>query len=105
MRLSEYQILASRTINRNHHPDDMANHGLGLAGESGEVIEHIKKHCYHGKPLNADDLLEELGDVLWYVAAIATTAGLSLDQIGDHNINKLKKRYPKGFQLGEVGRE
>ena len=105
MRLSEYQTLASRTINRNHHPDDMANHGLGLAGESGEVIEHIKKHCYHGKPLNTDDLLEELGDVLWYVAAIATTAGLSLDQIGDHNIQKLKKRYPKGFQLGEVGRE
>ena len=49
MRLSEYQILASRTINRNHHPDDMANHGLGLAGEAGEVIEHIKKHCYHGE--------------------------------------------------------
>ena len=99
MNLSEYQTLASRTINRNQYPDDMAN------GEAGEVIEHIKKHCYHGKPLNADDLLEELGDVLWYVAAIATTAGLSLEQIGDHNIQKLKKRYPKGFQLGEVGRE
>ena len=105
MNLSEYQTEASRTMNRIAITDELANHGLGLAGEAGEVIEHIKKHCYHGKPLDADSLFEELGDVLWYLAAIATTAGLSLDQIGDHNIQKLKKRYPDGFRLGEVGRE
>lgn len=101
MDLSKYQEESSRTMNRLHH-EDLANYGLGLAGESGEVIEHIKKHSFHAKELNHEKLMEELGDVLWYVAAIATTAGLDLNQIGSQNIDKLKARYPKGFVSGQV---
>lgn len=71
--------------------------GLGLAGEAGEVVEMIKKHVGHGHPLDKEKLLKELGDVLWYVAAIARTADLDLSTIATANIEKLKKRYPEKF--------
>ncbi len=98
MDFQEYQEAASRTMNRIAINDELANHGLGLAGEAGEVIEHIKKHCYHGKPLKHEVMSEEIGDLLWYVAAVCTTLGLSLEQVASNNITKLKSRYPRGFE-------
>lgn len=92
----EYQDSASRTAK----PSELQNWGLGLAGETGEVVELIKKAQYHGVKLNKDDLSKELGDVLWYISAIATESGLNLSDIANSNIEKLKKRYPHGFQLG-----
>lgn len=71
--------------------------GLGLAGESGEVVELLKKHIGHGHPLDKEKLKKELGDVLWYIAALARTAGLDLSDVAVANIEKLKKRYPEKF--------
>ena len=97
MDFKQYQTQASRTIN--HSADQaLANHALGLAGECGEVVELIKKHLYHGRPLDPDRLAEEIGDLLWYVAAVATSAGLCLDGIAITNISKLQARYPDGFE-------
>ena len=70
---------------------------MGLAGESGEVCDYLKKVVFHGHELDKDQLCKELGDVLWYVATLATTAGLSLGEIARANVVKLQLRYPDGF--------
>lgn len=75
----------------------LAIFGLGLTGEAGEVSEIIKKQVGHGHPGDKDKVAKELGDVLWYVAAIATEYGLSLGDIARLNIEKLRARYPEGF--------
>lgn len=98
MELNEYQQLALRTAG--DHGD--AQHrlmytALGLNGEAGEVAEIIKKALFHGHDLDKDMLLKELGDVMWYVAVLADTLGLSLDEVGKENIAKLRRRYPEGF--------
>jgi NTP pyrophosphatase (non-canonical NTP hydrolase) len=66
-------------------------------GELGEVIDLLKKHLFHKHPLNKEKLKFELGDLLWYIATTATTAGIDLDDIAESNIAKLKARYPEGF--------
>jgi NTP pyrophosphatase (non-canonical NTP hydrolase) len=70
---------------------------LGLAGEAGEAIEHVKKHVFHGHALDREALMKEIGDVLWYLAALATGADLNLGQCAIANVEKLAKRYPEGF--------
>ena len=99
MTLTDYQRLAMRT-----HPnlgasprDDLALGALGLAGEAGEVVELVKKHLYHGADLDLDKLTKELGDALWYVAALAAGAGIDLGTVAEVNIAKLRMRYPEGF--------
>jgi NTP pyrophosphatase (non-canonical NTP hydrolase) len=68
---------------------------LGLAGEVGEVVDAWKK-TYHGKDLPVEKVLEEMGDVIFYFTLVATQWGLTLDQIIEHNKEKLNARYPKG---------
>ena len=97
MLFDDYQRQSARTINTQGHPHDLINHTLGLAGESGEVVELVKKHIYHGKEFDRVRLAEELGDVLWYVAAVCSSAGLRLGDLAQDNITKLKERYPDGF--------
>ena len=101
MNFDDYQAAAARTINDNTSiRDDLANFALGLAGEAGEVTEPIKKHLFHGKPLDTNKLAAELGDVIWYIAAICETLGLSLNAIAADNVAKLEARYPAGFVKG-----
>lgn len=75
----------------------VTGYALGLAGEAGEVVDLLKKHLFHSRPLDLDSLEKELGDVLWYLSAIATSYGLSLSDIAEKNVNKLRLRYPNGF--------
>jgi NTP pyrophosphatase (non-canonical NTP hydrolase) len=72
---------------------------LGLAGESGEFVDLMKKHFGHGKPLDRDQVKKELGDVLWYVANLARSFGYTLSNVAQGNIDKLKVRYPDGFTV------
>lgn len=101
MNLSEYQELSKRTLPDHLTWDDkknaISNYSMGLAGEAGEVIDVLKKFVHHGHTLNIHALEEELGDLLHYVAGTATILGLSLEGIATGNIEKLRKRYPKGF--------
>ena len=98
MTMNRYQELASRTMQNEMHPDvARCNWAMGLAGEAGETCDYLKKVVCHGHELNKDNLVKELGDVLWYVAAIATEYGLNLDEVAQLNIDKLMKRYPEGF--------
>jgi len=98
MELDEYQKLALRTAGHRDSQDKVLTYtALGLAGESGEVAEIIKKTFFHGHPLDRESLHKELGDVLWYLAVMADGLGFSLDQIAQTNIAKLRSRYPEGF--------
>jgi NTP pyrophosphatase (non-canonical NTP hydrolase) len=97
MTLDDYQALAARTIGNRTPADQLSNMALGLAGEAGETADMLKKHLFHGKPLDVDELVKELGDVLWYVAGMATAIGASLDDVAQRNVDKLRKRYPDGF--------
>lgn len=93
-----YQKLALRTAG-NHGDFDrtLMYTALGLNGEAGEVAEHIKKALFHGHDLDRETLKKELGDVLWYLAVMAHTLDLPLEDIARHNIEKLARRYPEGF--------
>jgi NTP pyrophosphatase (non-canonical NTP hydrolase) len=71
--------------------------GLGLAGEAGEVVELIKKHVHHGRGLDRENLLKELGDVLWYLTLGAHLGGFTLEEVMDANIAKLRARFPHGW--------
>lgn len=97
MNFNEYQELASRTANGEGDLFELANYALGVAGESGEVADIIKKAVFHGHDIPVKDLKKELGDVLWYLSQLARVNGLSLENIAIENIEKLKRRYPKGF--------
>ncbi|MFB5066505.1 MAG: nucleoside triphosphate pyrophosphohydrolase family protein [Candidatus Wallacebacter cryptica] len=95
----DYQEQAKRTLNT--EVKDLylyANLGMGLAGEAGEVCDYLKKVVFHGHELDAQKVEEELGDVLWYLANLADAVGLSLSEIAEKNIAKLRKRYPNGFE-------
>lgn len=95
--LNEYQAEAKRTLPSMTLLEGITNAVLGLSGEAGECADAIKKMRYQGHPLEVRELILELGDVMWYVAAAATTLGIKLEDVGARNIEKLKKRYPNGF--------
>lgn len=98
MTINEYQNLAMRTLNPDLDKKDvMINSVMGLCGESGEAIDIVKKWLAQGHELDRERLAKELGDVAWYLAEAATALDLPLEQIFQGNIDKLKKRYPEGF--------
>ncbi|WJP97081.1 nucleoside triphosphate pyrophosphohydrolase family protein [Macrococcus bovicus] len=102
MDLNEYQELAGRTHNKGiSQPEALANYALGLTGEAGEVADQIKKHVFHGHELDQEELKKELGDVLWYIANLAAVNSIELSEVAEMNINKLKKRYPEGFNQAD----
>ena len=96
--LERYQELANRSAGAGGDGDRrLMVSALGLAGETGEFANLVKKMTAHGHSFDPAPLKDELGDVLWYLAEAATAAGLSLNEIAQENVNKLLKRYPEGF--------
>jgi NTP pyrophosphatase (non-canonical NTP hydrolase) len=77
--------------------EEALNAALGIAGEAGEIVEHIKKERFHGKELSREDLKLELGDLLYYVATLARIEGFTLSEVAAANVAKLRARYPHGF--------
>lgn len=103
--LNVYQRMAARTSNTDG-ADKICNGCLGLAGETGEVVDLYKKHRFQGHELDKEKMVEELGDVLWYVAEIASGLGVELGEVARRNVEKLRKRYPDGFEAEKsVNRE
>lgn len=100
MTINEYQKLAMTTLNPSLSEKDVLINGvMGLCGESGEAIDIVKKHLAQGHELDREALIKELGDIAWYLAETATVLGVSLEEVLTLNIEKLKKRYPEGFDV------
>ena len=74
---------------------------MGLCGEAGEAIDILKKFLFQGHSLDKEHLAKELGDVAWYLAVSADALGFSLEDIFQMNIDKLKTRYPDGFDANK----
>ena len=73
---------------------------MGMCGEAGEISNKVKKVMRDGKQLDLEDIKHELGDVLWYVAGLATILGISLEDVAKANIEKLKSRKERGVIHG-----
>lgn len=98
MEANEYQALAMKTLNPALKDKDvLINAVMGLCGESGEVIDLVKKHLAQGHELDREKMIDELGDVAWYLAECATALGADLGEVFERNIEKLRRRYPDGF--------
>ena len=94
---NEYQALAARTINLGLTSEGQRMHALhGMAAEIGELHSLYQK-AYQGHTMNEEHAKKEVGDILWMIAEYCTANGWNLDDIMQLNIDKLRVRYPEGF--------
>lgn len=99
MTANEFMFEALRTASGMNDQYPMwLNGALGLNGEAGEVADLAKKHLFQGHPLNVEHMAKELGDVAWYVAVTAYAIGYDFETVLQMNVDKLRKRYPNGFE-------
>lgn len=99
MTINEYQKLAARTINPELEPfcSELEMHALfGMVGEIGE-IHSIYQKMYQGHGFDENHVKKELGDLMWFISEFCTARGWNLDDVCQTNIDKLKARYPEGF--------
>lgn len=95
---NDYQNQAMKTLNPSLSKRDVLINGvMGLCGEAGEAIDLVKKHLHQGHPLDKDKLIKELGDIAWYLAETAYALDFPLEIVLRKNLEKLKNRYPDGF--------
>lgn len=98
MKINEYQQAALVTENKETAQHlRIVNGVLGLVGEAGECADMIKKHMFQGHELDQEHMAKELGDICWYIAIAADALGYDLETIMKMNVDKLRKRYPEGF--------
>lgn len=98
-----FQKEAERTLRNDLQYECVcSNMCMGLSGECGEVIDLLKKHIWQGKELDINDLIEEVGDVLWYIANLCNVNNITMEECMLANVNKLKKRYPNGFSIKDA---
>jgi NTP pyrophosphatase (non-canonical NTP hydrolase) len=101
--LDEYQKAAARTLNaRLNEQEKLLDAAAGIAEEAGEVLAHVRKHVYQERELDRERLAEELGDVLWCVAAVATTCGMDLSSVARQNQQKLATRHSSPKESGNT---
>jgi NTP pyrophosphatase (non-canonical NTP hydrolase) len=70
---------------------------IGISGESGELLDTVKKSVFYGKALDMQNIKEELGDQLWYISLALESVGSSFSEVMELNRQKLDRRYPTGF--------
>ncbi len=97
MTFDEYVALAARTDS--NAGDALVVAALGLAGEAGEFADRVKKIVAQGHALDRDALVDEAGDILWYLAKAARALDISLEEVARRNGAKLAARYPEGFAV------
>ena len=96
---NEYQKLAARTVNKELSPGEMVLHSLhGMVGEIGEIHSMYQK-VFQGHSLSEEHAKKEIGDLLWFIAEYCSAHGWPMDEIMEMNIEKLKARYPDGFDI------
>ena len=101
MQVNGYQKAAMATLNPALDKKDvLINSVMGLCGESGEAIDIVKKWLMQGHELDKQHLVRELGDVAWYLAEAATALDVPLEAVFQGNLEKLRQRFPNGFDVG-----
>ncbi|WII71740.1 nucleoside triphosphate pyrophosphohydrolase family protein [Bdellovibrio sp. 22V] len=76
--------------------DELLHAVVGIGGEAGELLDCVKKHVYYDKPLDVKNILEEAGDVLFYLKAMLMLIGMDITDVEAYNFKKLSARYPDG---------
>ena len=100
MTYNEFAEDVLSTINHGLNEDNHILCGaMGLAGESGELIDSIKKVYFQGHAYDREKITDELGDVLFYFAYLSETLGIRIEKIMEYNVAKRAKRYPNGFEV------
>ena len=79
---------------------DLWHHATGISGEAGELLDEVKKHVIHGKPLDRENMIKEMGDLEFYTEALRQNLGITREEILAHNIAKLSVRYA-GLQYSD----
>ena len=99
MNSHDYIKEVSRTRSHSFNPiSRLILHGaIGCCTEAGELIDIVKKAMFYGIPVDDWLLIEEMGDMFWYLGLICDSLGISFEEVMDKNIKKLEKRYPTKF--------
>jgi len=97
MTTDEFNRGAGATAKRVDFSYDLMHSALGVASEAGEFTTSVKEHLIYGKPLDKENLKEELGDLLWFINLACDVLNLDLGDVMQANIDKLKKRYPEKY--------
>lgn len=86
-------------IKNNLTPDQchLLHMSIGVSGEAGELLDAVKKHVIYQKPLDVENVKEEIGDLYFYIQGIVNGLGLDIEEIGRQNVAKLKKRYGEKY--------
>ena len=104
--IDHYQQSALRTAPapgaRVNTDADLLHGAIGVATESGELLDAIKKHIFYGKALDVVNLREEIGDVMWYLAILCRATGTNMSDVASVNIEKLRLRYPDKFDAKQA---
>lgn len=96
---ANYRLRQAQVENIEYDVGGIFNACLGLSGEVGEFNDMIKKWVFHEKELDIEHLKKECGDILWYVAMMCHSFNWNMEEIMEMNIEKLKSRYPDGFDV------
>ena len=77
-----------------HRKDELLHATVGISGEAGELLDAIKKHWAYGRELDTENVLEEMGDIEFYMQALRTVLSVTREQVIEGNVEKLLRRYP-----------
>lgn len=104
MNIQDYIKESGRTFSYRKEPldektTDLLHCAIGVATESGELLDQFKKHIFYGKPLDVVNVGEELADKLWYIVNLCRLLNLDPEQLMQNNIDKLRVRFPDKFTM------
>lgn len=95
------EFVSSRAKKMPTHIEDLVHMSMGISGEAGELLDAVKKSYIYGKELDIENVIEELGDLLFYIQGMLNFLGVvdirDLEDITLLNMRKLEKRYPQGY--------
>ena len=99
MNINDYQQKCLRTTTHLPKEKMLKECLLSIPKEAGEILRPFKKYEFHGMPFDKNEVIEEIGDVMWYCVVLAHCLDVDASEILEMNLNKLQDRYPNGFVL------
>lgn len=104
VQFDQYVKDAARTLSTKFQipHEDIIHAIMGISTEAGEMLDQLKKHMFYGKDLDVVNLMEEVGDLMWYVAILSRAMGWRLEAVLAKNIAKLRARYPQKFETEQA---